>query len=188
MTESASLTGPANKAANQLLTILRLFTQRMILGRTMAKIAGAFKKTYLKTGKMGFSLLEGMDFQEDYPFNELCKGMVMKKIEEDTLHLLIPVGNRNVTKLSNLADGYQLQAILLFGDPSKENGLRIDVEPSRWYSFKEEEGNIDCSFSLVLPPKNRPWMVLLYVVCSFNVKAQPGPQYRRMKVVKVGSF
>jgi hypothetical protein len=110
-----------------------------------------------------------MDFQEDYPFNELYKGMIIKKIEEDTLHLLIPVGNENVTKLSNLADGYQLQAILLFEDPSKENGLRIDAEPSRWYSFKE-----------------KGTMVLLYVICSFNVKAQPGPQYRRMKVVKVG--
>src|SRR5689334_20547027 len=61
LTESASLTGPANKAANQLLTMLRLFTQRMILGRTMAKVAGAFKKTHLKTGNMNFSLLEGMD-------------------------------------------------------------------------------------------------------------------------------
>jgi hypothetical protein len=185
LTRSAQLTKPANNAAKQLLTMLAVFTQRMELTQLPVRIAGAFKKSALKTGKMNFSCLQDMEFQEDYPLQKLWTGLVSKQINNGTLNLSVPVGKLHVIKHSKLATSYELHAILIFGDPSKERGMRIDVERSREYTFTEK-GEVDCSFSLVLPPKNRPWMVLLHIGCKFNVSIQPGPKYFGMKVVMVG--
>jgi hypothetical protein len=65
----------------------------------------------------------------------------------------------------------------------KKNSLRIESERSRHYSIAEE-GQVDCDFSFVLPPKNRPWMVLVHVACTISVPVKPGPRYHGMKVVK----
>lgn len=138
LTRSAGLTKPTNDASKQLMNILSVYTQRMELGGVATQIAGAFKKSVLKTGKMDFSFMKDIVFQEDFPFNKLCTGAIKTKIEKETLYLQVEVGNSSVKKLSNIAAGYELEAILIFGDPSKERGLRIESERSRLYTFKEK--------------------------------------------------
>jgi hypothetical protein len=99
---------------------LAFFTQRMELQRVSVKIAGAFKKSCLKTGKMDYSLLEDLDFQEEHPFSNLIKGHISKTIVNDSIYLRIHVGKACFKKLTNMVTGYELHAIMLFGDPAKE--------------------------------------------------------------------
>jgi hypothetical protein len=186
---SASLTKPSNEAAKRVAVALKEFTRYMVPGRLTARVAGAFKKSYFKKEKMDFSLLEGFEFQQEYPFEKLCGGRITLKEEKGALYIHIPVGDLYVKKQSDIVNGYHLEAILLFGDPGKEGGLRIETERSPSYYFEEEGRKAetkDCFFSLILPPKRHPWMVLLYIECELERSTPPSPTNCRMKVIKVG--
>jgi hypothetical protein len=185
LTLSSHITGPTNDAARRVMTMLAPFTQRMDLGRTSALIAGAFKKSYLRSGRMDFSFLEKLDFHEDHPFHKLCKGGIMKWIEKDTLYVKVEAGDGNMIMPSKMADTYEFHAILLFGDPSTDNGLRVDVERSEMFRFDADKV-IDFQFNFVLPPPRQPWMVLLHIGCRLNLPTRPSPIYYRMKVIKAG--
>lgn len=182
LARSAAITGKTNRAAKQMMSLLSVFTQRMSLGMTTTRVAGAFKKAYLKTGKMDFQFMNGFLFQEDYPIHKLFTGHVYKQIVRGSIQLHIGVGGPNVHAPSRTAESYQLHAIMLYGDPSKDRGIRIETDESKTYLFKEKE-HIDCYLSLVLPPKNRAWMVLLHISSKLNVPIAAGSKYHAMMVV-----
>jgi hypothetical protein len=185
LTRSAAITAKTNRAAKQMMSLLSVFTQRMELGMTTTRVAGAFKKVYLETDKMDFRYMDRFLFQEDYPIHKLFTGYVHKQIAGGSLQLSIGVGSLNMHPPSPKAGSYQLHAILLYGDPSKDRGIKIETDESRTYSFKEK-GDIQCPLSLVLPPKNRPWMVLLHIGCKLNIPLPAGPKYHAMMVVMTG--
>jgi hypothetical protein len=185
LTRSAAITAKSNRAAKQMMGLLSVFTQRMQLGMATTRVAGAFKKAYLKNGKMDFSAMMGMVFQEDYKIHNLFTGGIKKKIVRGSLELHVGVGSLNVLPPSRLAEGYQLNAILLYGDPARDRGIKIETEESRIYSF-DEKGDFDCDLSLILPAKNRPWMVLLHIGCKLKGKLPVGPRYYAMMVVTTG--
>lgn len=185
LSRSAEITSKTNRAAKQMMALLSVFTQRMTLGMTTTRVAGAFKKAYLESGQMDFRYMDRILFQEDYPIYKLFTGHVYKKIVQDTLYLDIGVGKGNVHPPGRRAASYQLHAIMLYGDPSKERGIRIETEESITYTFREEE-TLRCKLSLVLPPKNRPWMVLLHIACKLDVPLAAGSKYHAMMVVKAG--
>lgn len=185
LARSAAITGKTFRAAKHMMSLLSVFTQRMELGMTTTRVAGAFKKAYLKSGKMDFSFMDKIRFQEDYPIHKLFVGHVHKQIVRGSLQLSIGVGSLNVYPPSPVATGYQLHAILLYGDPSKDRGIKIETEESRIFSFKEK-GHIECPLSLVLPAKNKPWMLLLYIGCKMRDSLPAGPRYHAMMVVTAG--
>ena len=114
----------------------------------------------------------------------MYKGGISKQIVKGCLELHVSVGNLHVKKLSVKATSYQLHAILLYGDPSKDRGIKIETDESRTYTFKEE-GEVDCHLQLVLP-KNRHWVVLLYIGCKLSVPIPAGSKYHAMIVVTTG--
>jgi hypothetical protein len=183
LAESAAITKNTNRAARQLMSLLSVFTQHMSLGRTTSRIAGAFKKVYLKTGRMDFSYMEKVEFQENYPVHRLYKGGISKQLVKGCLELHVPVGDEHMKRWSRTAVSYQLHAILLYGDPAKERGIRIETDESRTYHFGEGK-KMDCHLRLVLPPKNRPWMALLYMGCKLSLPFPAGSKYHAMIVLK----
>lgn len=185
MKNSAAITAKTNQAAKQMMSLLSVFTQRMKPGMATTRVAGAFKKAFLRNGRMDFSFMEGLLFQEDYPINRFFTGMVQKEIVNGCLQLSIEVGSLNIKRHTKDAVTYQLHAIMLYGDPSKERGIKIETDESRTYSY-DEEGAIDCELSLVLPPKNRPWMVLLHIGTQFRVSFPAAFKYHAMMVVATG--
>jgi hypothetical protein len=185
MKKSAAITAQTNQAAKQMMSLLSVFTQRMKLGTATTRVAGAFKKAYLKNGRMDFSFMEGLLFQEDFPINRFFTGIVQKQMINGSLQLNIEVGRHNIKRHSKDAVTYQLHAIMLYGDPAKERGIKIETDESRTYSY-DEEGNIDCQLSLVLPPKNRPWIVLLHIGTKFRVSFRAEAKFHAMMVVATG--
>jgi hypothetical protein len=182
LAKSAAITKKCNRAAIQLMSLLSVFTQQMQLGRATSRIAGAFKKAYLKTGRMDFSCMQRIEFQEDYPIHRLYRGDIKKQIIKGCLDLHIDVGSLHVIKQNAALVSYQLHAILLYGDPSKDRDIRIETDESRIYTFGEEE-KMDCHLQLVLPPKKRPWMALLYIGCKLSLPFPAGSKYHAMMVL-----
>ena len=187
LARSAAITSKTNRAAKHMMSLLSVFTQRMALGMATTEAGGAFKRAYLKDGRMDFRFMHEIKFQreEEYPIHKLFTGSVYLQIERGSIQLQVGVGSLNVKAPSVKAEGYQLHAILLYCDPSKERGIKIETDESRIYSFKEK-GDLTCQLSLVLPARNRPWMVLLYIGCKMIDKLPAGPRYHAMWVVKAG--
>jgi hypothetical protein len=157
----------------------------MELGRTTTRVAGAFKKSYLRDDRMDFRYMNQFLFQEDHPIHKLFSGAVRFSIEEKSIKLKISVGRANVNPPSRKASGYQLDAILLHGDPSKNKGTKIKTAGSRLYSF-DEQGEIYCELMLPFPPGKQPWLVLLHIGCTMNDGLPAGPRYHAMWAVKAG--
>jgi hypothetical protein len=185
LARSAAITAKTNEAAKQMMSLLSVFTQKMDLGMTTTRVAGAFKKAYLETGIMDFRYMDRFLFQEDYPIYKLFKGHIHKQIVKGALQLSIGVGSLNMRPPAATAESYQLHAIMLYGDPSRERGIKIETDESRTYLFKEKD-EIECPLSLILPAKNKPWVVLLHISCKLNLAVPAGPKYHAMKVVMAG--
>ncbi|NII26925.1 hypothetical protein HB364_17680 [Pseudoflavitalea sp. X16] len=185
MSRSAAITSKTNRAAKHMMSLLAVFTQQMSLGMSTTEVGGAFKRAYLQDGRMDFRFMHEIKFQEEHPIHKLFKGAVYPKIERGSIQLQIGVGGPNVKAPSRYAAGYRFTAILLYGDPSKDRGIRIETGESETYSFKEKN-HVDCKLSLVLPAKNRPWTVLLHIGCKMTDSLPAGPRYHAMWVVKAG--
>lgn len=181
--QNAVITRETNEAAKRVLGKLYPFLQYVKTGRTIVRIAGAFKKAIAQNGQMDYTFLKDLDFQDDYPLSDLFKGLVNPREEKGILTLHMSVGDVNVKRHSNHATGYFIEFILLFGDPAAAHELRVDSSESRTYTFGE--GNfIDCDLSIQLPEK-QPWMVLLKISCTGRY-IEDVAKYRALKVVKVG--
>lgn len=186
LSRSAAITGKTNHAAKHMMSLLAVFTQHMALGTNTTEVGGAFKRAYLQDGRMDFRFMHEIVFQgKEYPIHKLFKGHVYPKIERGCLQLQVGVGGPNVKAPSRHAAGYRLTAILLYGDPSKERGIKIETEESDLYSF-QEKSLVEWKVSMVLPAKNRPWVVLLYIGCKMRDSLPAGPRYHAMWVVKAG--
>lgn len=155
LARSAASTSISNRAAKQMMSLLSVFTQQMELGSTITLVAGAFKRAFLKD-RMDFQFMDKIRFQENYEIRKLFMGPVLLTIEPDRINLRVGVGDSNVKRLSPVAVSYRVTAILLHGDPAKDNGLKIETDESEWYSFKEKKP-IGCHLSLTQPPKKKPW-------------------------------
>lgn len=185
LTRSAAITSTSNRAAKQMMSLLSVFTQQMELGAAITLAAGAFKRAYLK-GRMDFRFIHEINFQENYPIRKLFTGPVSVTMEEGKINLRVSVGSDHVNQLSPIAVGYRVTAILLHGDPAKDNGLKIETDESEWYTFEGKKESFLCNLSLKQPPKNKPWMVMVHITCKMKDKLPAGPRYHRLWVEKVG--
>ncbi|WP_315818476.1 hypothetical protein [Paraflavitalea speifideaquila] len=115
---NANNTRITNEAASRVMVKLQPFTQDLLLRRTMAKMAGAFKKSMAANNRMDYTNLNSLDFQEsEYKMAKLYKGSWMVKEEKGVLYINVRLGTLNIRRHSPLATGYFAEIILLWGDP-----------------------------------------------------------------------
>jgi hypothetical protein len=184
LTQSAAITSSTNRAAKQMMSLLSVFTRHMELGQATTYVAGAFKRAYLK-GRMDFRFMHEVYFQESCDISDFFMGPVFPTIGPGGIKLKIGVGFGNVRPPGKVAVAYRVTGILLYGDPAKDQGIKIETDESDWYSFDTKEA-VDCDLSLSKPPKNKPWAVLVYIMCKMRDKVPPGPKYHALWAVKAG--
>jgi hypothetical protein len=105
--------------------------------------------------------------------------------EDHRLIVTIPVDAHTVKKLSTLVTAYYFELILLYGDPSLTNGLRIDSDTSPLYSLNRKEATV-CRLSLDLPHKKVPWMLILKISCHEGDSLALHCRHYGMKVIRTG--
>lgn len=184
--KSAAITATANRASKQVMDLLAVYTQRMSLGTASSRISGAFKKSYLEKGKIDFSYLPGIQFQEDYRIDRLYSGMVTSAIEKGTIHIRVGYGQATIKQHIKRNECYQFTAIMLYGDPMKERGIKIETDETPIFYFKDHPVHEYCYLSLILPAKKRPWIVLIHLACKMEKRIYAGSKYHAMWVVTVG--
>jgi hypothetical protein len=183
--KSAEALSIASSAAKRIATRLSTYTRELDMGRFIAKVSAALKASLLKNGKMDFSGLKNYDLQPYNPITDLLKNDYSVHRNNDKLTIKIPINKDTIQRHNKIVTSYFFEAILLWGDPAKEKGLRIESEVSPLYDY-ESKKNTKCELSLVLPGNKLPWMLLLKISSHEGREMAHHARHYGMKVMAVG--
>ena len=183
--KNAEATTLASPAARRVQEKLEEFLKGLSTGRFIANVSAKLKQSYTKTGALNFSLLDGYELQPDHPLTELLRGNYSATEKNEEVMIRIRIDKNTVRRHNKLVTDYYFEAILLYGDPARKNGLRVESETSPLYpAICESE--TECILRIVLPAKKTPWMVLLKLSCLEGNEPAGHPRHYGMRVVKVG--
>lgn len=175
----SKISGPA---AKQVVQRLRPFMKGIEAGRLTLRISNGLRKTLKENKQLSLLALEGEEIQRDYPLHALLVVPYEIVIEDSTCRIEIEVDEKCVKKQNRLATHFYFEAILLYGDLEKENGLRTEHTESKLYAFGKEPKEL-CELRLSLPDSGE-WIVLLKVSCLEGNELAVHPKHYGMKVVK----
>ena len=178
--EGMALTAPS---AKRIVGKLKPFLDGLITGRITVRISGKLRKQYNKTGTIDYAYLVNMDLQPDYPLKKLLLAPVSVTVNKDVLNISVPVDYATIKKNSSLVTHYFFEVILISGDCTVNEGLRIESESSDVYPVAVE-GQHTCSFSLALP--DRSWFAVLKLSCIEGNEMAASPKNYGLKIVAIG--
>ena len=179
--DAAKVTMPA---ANRLLGKLEPWTRGLELGRIRATLAARLKKSYLETGKMDFSYLLDLDLQPNRTMKMLLLPKPKVTVTDEVVVKTVILENTLKLK-GSIATEFYFELIMLWGDPMKEKGLRVDSEESQLYP-RHSEVSGQCVLKVDVPTVKQPWMALLKVNCLEGREMAHHPRHYALKVVAVG--
>jgi hypothetical protein len=182
--KSAQALALSSPAAKRIKGKLEEYIRGLDTGRFIANVSAKLRKTWVKNGTWNFSLLNRYEVQPYHHLEDLLKQQYVLVEKNGELTVRIPITHQTINRHSPLVTNYYFDFILLSGDPSKRNGLRIESETSSLYQV-ESKLKTECKLSLGLPKKN-PWMALLKVSCLEGNEMAHHPTHYGMKVVEVG--
>lgn len=204
MTEYKDATKLAMPAARRLMGKIEPWTRGLELGRIQATIGGRLKSSYMQSGKMTFEYLNELQMQPRRKMSDLirpkCQAFVMKDevVVKQTLSqsggtLLSKPGERpvwadgatTVIKLErSIYTEFYFELIMVWGNPMKENGLKVDSVESKLYS-RYEKYEESCELRIDIPKKG-PWVLFFKVSCLEDGEMAKSSRHYGMKVVAVG--
>lgn len=184
MQRSAEQTRVCSPAARRLVGRLRPWLEGLSTGRVTVGFAGRLKKPLNRAGRMDYRFFEDYDLQDPYPLAGLLDAPYRVEVREGSVEIGLDI-TRHTLKLKNtLVSHYFLEAVLVWGDPGVEGGLRVDSATSPLYPAGAGTGE-RCRLSLELPEGGAPWMVLLKVSSLEGHELAVHPRHYGMRVVKV---
>jgi hypothetical protein len=125
------------------------------------------------------------EMQPHYPLDSLLIGGCQTKVVKGQVVMEIHLIEESLRLTKSIYTDYFFEAVLLWGDPMKLNGLRVDSQTSKLYP-KILPGSTKCVMKLDLPSKKAPWMALLKVNCMEGNEMAKSNRHYAMKVVAVG--
>ena len=128
--------------------MLRKDLRGLDTGRLIARFTGLLRKAVHKKGVTDFSFFADYEFQADHPLEALLQVAYRCKEIEGIVQLQIPIMPGGVKKHSPLVTEYYFDLVLLYGDPTKDDGLRVESVTNYSYTINEES-----TCTLTLPTK-----------------------------------
>jgi hypothetical protein len=182
--DAMKLASPAAKRVRQRLAE---WLEGMKIGSLQAILSGALSKSYRETGVMTFEHMLEKEMQPHYPLDSLLIGGCQTKVVKGQVVMEIHLIEESLRLTKSIYTDYFFEAVLLWGDPMKLNGLRVDSQTSKLYP-KILPGSTKCVMKLDLPSKKAPWMALLKVNCMEGNEMAKSNRHYAMKVVAVAGF
>ena len=177
---NAAISGPI---AKRICRKLQPFTDGLDTGRQTITMINLLNKSLAKNAVVDYSFFTHYEFQKRFPLDKLLEAGYKFDIKKDMLCVEIDLSFEPMKRHNKLATHYYFELILLYGNPAKENTLRVETEQSLLYSFTETY-DTNCSMSLQAP-KQQPWMLILKASCMEDDLPAHHPKYYGMKVVGV---
>jgi hypothetical protein len=175
-----AITAPA---AKRIVDQLRPFLDSVYAGRITVRISGLLRKQLNRSGTVGYTYVKNFDLLRDRPVDELLGVPVRVNCENDVLEVHIPVNANTITRNDSLVKGYSFELILLSGDCTVENDLRIESKVSDVFGINDV-GEYRCSLRMDSPGK--PWFTILKLCCLKGDEKKLCSENYGMKVVAVG--
>lgn len=182
---SADCMKVCNPAAKRLVAALRAHLEGLQTGRIIARASGMLRRALYQKGIADYSYFAHYDLQDDYPLEGLLQAPYEVKVGKGSIEVSVTIDRYTVKRHNSLVSHYYFDAVLVWGDPTKEKGLRVDSTTSPLYPIGEGRKS-SCSLLLELPKKEAPWMVLLKVSCLEGNELAVHPRHYGMRVVAVG--
>jgi hypothetical protein len=180
-TKTTAIVSPA---AKRIRGRLQDFLTGLQTGRFIATISAKLRKVYNRTGEMNFSLFKDYEIQPYFHLSNILKGRYEGYIKNNEFLIRIDINKDCIKKQSGLIAGYFFDAIILYGDPSRNNSLRVESDTSPIYFF-DSVPETTCHLSLSLPAK-KAWMVLLKASCMEGKQPALHPRHYGMRVLDAG--
>jgi hypothetical protein len=179
---NVKLTKLVSPIASTLKKKLMPFLENMDTGRFVANVSGLLKKEYNKLGKLDFLGLKDYEVQPYNKLQKLLRRAYDVQVKKNEVIIEIHLGEGVVKPGSKDMTGYFFEGILVYGDLTKPNSLRIDSETSPIYEIRSKTKDT-CRISLMLPSKKVSWMALLKLTCTYGTVPATYKIYIGMKVV-----
>ena len=171
-------------AASRLLRKLQPHLAGIKKGSIHLKISGLLLKTMNEKGAVDFSKLQGLELNKVQSLERLFHGRYAVKLSVNAAVLRIEQREGRLQAQNNLVTDYYFEAILIYGDATEENSLRVDSAISPLFTFEQPQPG-DCEFQFALPDK-KTWMLLLKVNCLEGNELAAHPMHYVLKVVMTG--
>jgi len=172
--------------ASKMAAALRKDLRGLDTGRMIARFTALLRKALHKNGKPDYSFFVDYDFQPDHPIDGLLRVPYRCQEKKGNIELQIQLIPEAVKKHNPLVSEYYFDLVLLYGDPSANDGLRVETitSPNYPYALSKET---TCKLSITLPQREQPWMLMLKVSSLEGKELACHPKHYGMKVVKVGN-
>jgi hypothetical protein len=183
-TTNVDLSKICGPAASKIVRNLRPFMKGIDAGRITLRVSNALRQFLKDKKQLSLSALEEIEIQRDYLLHQLLLVPYEVVVEELTCTIRIGIGEACVKKQNTLATNFYFEGMILYGDVTKEGGLKLDTVESKLYAFGSEPTEV-CELNLALPEEDQWWIVLLKVSCLERNEMAVHPKHYGMKVVKV---
>jgi hypothetical protein len=174
-------------AAARIRQKLEPWLENLTYGNTYRIILKALLKSYKENGgtKADYNSFLRLDLFEDYTIEKLMGVHYSVKVTKNSVGVSIPIREKTVLRKNNVVSEYYFELILIWGDPLKENTLRVEDVSSELYRYGKAAKD-SCDLEVVLPTKKAPWMCILRV--GSKEYKQPAAHMKNyaMHVVAVG--
>lgn len=177
----SKICGPA---ASKIVRNLRPSMKGIDAGRITLRFSNALRQFLKEKKQLNLSALEGIEIQRDYLLHQLLLVPYEVVVEELTCTIRIAIGKACVKKQNTLATNFYFEGMILYGDVTKEDGLKLDTVESKLYTFGSEPTEV-CELSLSLPEEDQQWIVLLKVSCLEANEMAVHPKHYGMRVISV---
>jgi hypothetical protein len=177
--ERTKMVSPAAKRVRK---ALACYLRGLAPGRLNNRICNAFRKGLKENGKMGLSCLKGLEIQKKHPLDGMLQCNYSFQVLDKRLRIEIPVDWSSVKPLNPLVTDYYFEAVLLFGDVSRERGLETESVESKLYPMYTNTESV-CVLELERPEGD--WCVLLKINSHEGNEMAVHTKHYRMKVIGV---
>lgn len=151
-------------------------------GRITLRVSNALRNFLNEKKQLSLSALEGIEMQRDYPLHQLL--VVLYEVIVDGLTCKIRIVIEGCVKKQNtLATNFYFGGMILYGDVTRDDGLKSETVESRLYAFGSEPTEV-CELSLALPEEDQQWIVLVKVSCLEGNEMAVHPKHYGMRVVE----
>jgi hypothetical protein len=178
---NANATAALSPAASRIQRALTPFFQGIKRGRLINRMSRELRKSLKANGSFELKYLKGIDCQREHPFEEMVRVPYTVVVDKKTARIEIPIEKEGIRHLSPIVTDYYFEAILLYGDAGKENGLRTESVDSPLYPVGTELKE-KCILEFDLP-RSRNWIMILKINSLEGNELAIHPRHYRMKFI-----
>lgn len=184
--ESSKKTKVVSPAAKSVRNSLAPYLAGLTPGRLNNRISNAFRKSLKERSRLRLAYLTDIEIQRDFPLDGMLLCNYKVHVDEKKVRIEIPVEQGCIRTFNTLVSDYYFEAVLLYGDVSKERGLDTVSCESALYSI-HSMAKIVCLMEVALP-EHEDWCLFLKINSLEGNEMAAHTKHYRMKVIAARSI